>query len=86
MPKLDPVARAENCIALAQEPHTEPEKAQALRLEAVTLGLLAVAHELRGLRETVSGVSEALTDPYGRGNTGTGLHYISDYLKTIAER
>ncbi|MFG1766946.1 hypothetical protein ACGFIH_26735 [Micromonospora parva] len=44
----------QNYIALAQESATDPVKAQALRLKAVTLGRLAVAHEVRELRESVS--------------------------------
>lgn len=86
MPKLDPVARAENYIALAQESDTAPEKAQALRLEAVTLGLLAVANEIRELRGAVEAVAEALHDPHGGGNAGASLYHMSDWLKKIAER
>ncbi|MET9301795.1 hypothetical protein ABZX66_20975 [Micromonospora aurantiaca] len=86
MPKLDPIERAENYLALAQDSDTAPDKAQALRLEAVTLGLLAVAHEMRELREAVSWAGEALVDPHGGGNAGANLHYIADFLKKIAER
>lgn len=86
MPKLDPIARAENYIELAQDSDTSPEKAQILRLEAVTLGLLAVANEVRELREAVSWAGEALHDPHGGGSAGASLHYISDFLKKIAER
>ncbi|MET9303530.1 hypothetical protein ABZX66_29870, partial [Micromonospora aurantiaca] len=33
MPKLDPIERAENYLALAQDSDTAPDKAQALRWE-----------------------------------------------------
>ncbi|NGM15015.1 hypothetical protein [Verrucosispora sioxanthis] len=49
------------------------------------LATLAVAWELRKLREAINGVEDALEDQDGHG-VGTHLRYAAEYLEKLAKR
>lgn len=46
MPRTDLSQRAEGLLARAREADADPQEAEALRMEAVTVAILAVAKEL----------------------------------------
>ncbi|WP_064448705.1 hypothetical protein [Micromonospora sp. NBRC 110037] len=49
------------------------------------LAILAVAWELRQLREAIKGVEDALEDQDGHG-VGTHVRHAAEYLERIAKR
>jgi hypothetical protein len=61
------------------------EQRAALRLEAVTYAVLAVADELGELRGAVANVEDALEDQSGFG-VGSHLRHVADLVEKIADR
>lgn len=77
--------RAEMLLNAAQDSDLDPNDAAVMRQEAIVLAMLAIAEEIAEVRGHIGGVQRALEDTEGFG-AGLHLHYISDWLKDIAEK
>ncbi|MGI5153466.1 hypothetical protein ACQEVC_45305 [Plantactinospora sp. CA-294935] len=80
MAEMDFTDRALLKLAEANKAGTTPERANALRLESITLALLSVAERLKATEDEVSRVKDALWDPYGF-STGYHIGQISRRLR-----
>jgi hypothetical protein len=77
--------RAEALLARARDADADPQEAQALRMEAITVAILAATEQINDLRDSVVQVSNVLDGP-GAFDTGSGLYYISESLEKIADK
>lgn len=77
----DPIDLATQALDAVKD---SPDAFLAVQL-AQAWATVAVATELRSVRESIDSVTEALVDQDGFG-VGLHLHYVSDWLKKIAER
>jgi hypothetical protein len=83
-PHPSPRDRAVQLLEDAQDSGLSDTEAAAIRQEASVHALLAVADAVSGAREAIADVAGALKSQ--SSDAGTSLHYISEWLETIASR